>query len=66
MNANTGNIFQAINVCKSLYSDYTSTTDSNYKVSLSNVIIAKLAVISATIAANNSNMLSEIAKLQPH
>ena len=59
---NTG---MMLSLCKTLYSDYSTTTDTNYKASLSNVLTYKLSTLTTFVTLNNKNLLADIAKIKP-
>ena len=54
-----------ITMCRSLYADYSTTTNSNYKASLSNVLAYKVSTLTTFVTLNNQNLLAEIAKIKP-
>jgi hypothetical protein len=59
---NTG---MMLSLCKTLYADYSTTTDSNYKASLSNVLAYKVSTLTTFVTLNNQNLLADIAKIKP-
>ena len=66
MNAAQPNANLALTLCQNLFADYSTTTDSNYKASLSNVLVFKLSTLTTFVTMSNQGMLSQIAKLSPH
>lgn len=54
-----------LSLCKTLYADYSTTTDSNYKASLSNVLSYKVSTLTTFVTLNNQNLLADISKIKP-
>ena len=66
MNAAPLNSSLIMTLCKNLYTDYSTTTDSNYKASLSNVLAYKVSTLTTFVTINNQNMMSQISKYSPN
>ena len=65
MNNNPGQTNMLLSICRNLYSDYNTTTNSNYKLSLSTILSYKVSTLVSIATINNSNIMSQIAGVTP-
>ena len=64
-NIPTVQINTLLGLCRTLYADYSTTTNPTYKSSLSTILYYKVSTLTGINIANSSNVATQISSITP-